>query len=82
MKIKTLQYINLSDVALLIGMDYSDLAECYENNHTWGDTAASLITIQEFVQILDDEDRNKVMNVLTSTQDPDTVSRLLVNLAD
>lgn len=82
MRIKSALYINLSDIADVIGCEYSDLCECFENSYTWGDTDVTLVNMQDVLDILDEEHRGTVVNATTNKNDPDLVSRLFVNLAD
>jgi hypothetical protein len=82
MRIKSASYINLSDIASLLGMEYSDMCEYYDTKYTWGDTDVTLVNIQEVVQVLEHEERIKLMSILLAKNDPDLVSRLFVNLAD
>jgi len=37
MEIKSASYINLSDIASLLGLEYSDMCEYYDTKYTWGD---------------------------------------------
>jgi hypothetical protein len=82
MEIKSAAYINLSDIATILGVEWNDLAELFENRYTWGDTDVTLVNIQSIIQVLENEEQEKVKNVLLSKNDPDLVSRLYVNLAD
>lgn len=82
MEIKSASYINLSDIASLLGLEYSDMCEYYDTKYTLGDTDVTLVNIQEVLQVLEDEEQVKLKNILLAKNDPDLVSRLFVNLAD
>ncbi len=84
MRIKSALYIDLSDIADIIGLEYSDMCEYFEGSYTWGDTDVTLVNLQDVLDILDEEHRGTIVNTIIGRNDPttDVVSRLFVNLAD
>lgn len=64
MTIQTAQYIKLSDIAAVLGVDVDDFSEIFSDIYTWGDVDKSLVLLPEFLGQLTDTEEETVMEAL------------------
>lgn len=83
MKIETAQYIKLSDIATVLGVDVDELAELADGEFSWGDTDCALITLPKFLGLLEEAEEEAVMEALWDIIRTETkeTSRYFVDLA-
>jgi|LakMenEpi03Aug12_release.lakeMendotaPanAssembly.Ray.scaffolds.fasta_scaffold2984721_1 hypothetical protein len=82
MNIHTAKYVNMSDIAEVLGIDVDDLAEQFDE-YTWGDTEMAFITLPVFLRNLDINDEETVMESLWDIigTEPAAAAEYYVNLA-
>ncbi len=83
MNIHTARYINLSDIATVLGVDVDDLAELADGGFTWGDTDHALVNLPRFLGLLEVHDEETVMETLWDIigTEPAAAADYYVNLA-
>ena len=64
MTIQTAQYIKLSDIAAVLGVDVDDFSETFSDIYTWGDVDKSLVLLPEFLGQLEEHEEEVVMEAL------------------
>ena len=82
MNIHTAKYVNMSDIAEVLGIDVDDLAEQFDE-YTWGDTEMTFISLPAFLRNLDVNDEETVMESLWDIigTEPAAAADYYVNLA-
>lgn len=83
MNIQTAPFINLSEIATILGEDIDDLTELVDGVFTWGDTDVALVSLPRFLGELSEEDEEVVMEALWDVIGTDTrdAMKYFVNLA-
>ena len=83
MTIQTAQYINLSDIATVLGVDVDDFSETFTDTYTWGSVDKSLLSLPEFLSQLEVHEEEAVMESLWDIIGTDArdAAKYFVNLA-
>lgn len=83
MNIHTAKFINLSDIAPLIGEDVEGLGERLSDVFTWGDTDLSLVRLPLLLAQLEESEEETIMEALWDIigTNPADAFEYFVNLA-
>jgi hypothetical protein len=84
MSIQTVECVNLTDIAIVIGEDIDDLAEKIGLDwFTWGDTDRALVALPKILGLLEEHEEEAVMEALWDIigTDVKAAAKVFVDLA-